>query len=72
MPFPLIGVLGAVCAALGGYTLFWYHSLPADKRAEADRLAEEYAQELFGLTLDELVRDQLSRVHNLVRQRMAA
>jgi hypothetical protein len=72
MNVPVVGLLSAVAAALGLYGLWWYHSLSEEKRAEADRLAVQFARALYNKALDQLTSGQLSQVYELVKNRMAA
>jgi hypothetical protein len=69
---PVVGIVSAVAAALGLYGLWWYHNLPKEEQAEADRLAVEYARKLYDKTLDQLTSHQLGRVYELVKGRFAA
>jgi len=69
---PLIGILSSVCTALGLYGLYWYHNLTKAEQEEADRLACEYAQELYSKGLDQLTSQQLSRVQELVEARFVS
>ena len=55
-------------AAGAGYTLYWYTQLPAAEKAEADRLAVEYAKQLYSKALHELTSSQLGQVYNLVKK----
>jgi hypothetical protein len=72
MQVPIIGILSSLAATLGLYGLFWYHNLTDAQRDEADRLATEHAQELYGKGLDELTSSQLGRIHDLVKAKYAA
>jgi hypothetical protein len=72
MRFPIVGVLSAVAAALGLYSMYWYENLDKEEKAEADRLAAEYARRLYSKGLDDLTSQQLSRVTELVKGRFAA
>jgi hypothetical protein len=69
---PLIPLASVVMASIGGYCLYWYHSLSRDEQKEADRLANQYAMDLYNLTLDQLTAQQIERIHSLVKQRYAA
>jgi hypothetical protein len=72
MSFPLVGVLSALCAALGIYGLVWYHGLTKEEQQEADRLAAQYAWQLYNKGLDKLTSLQMRRVHELVKGHFAA
>jgi len=51
---PVFGLLSAVLTAVGGYSLYWYHSLSESDRAKADQIALQYAQRLYSCGLDSL------------------
>jgi len=70
MAFPLIGILGALVTAVGGYTLYWYHGLSREEQQEADRLAAQYAKSIYRKSLDQLHADQLAHIQELVRKRL--
>jgi hypothetical protein len=65
---PVIGLLGAACAALGGYVLLWYHDLSKDEREEADRLACQYAMQLYNRKLDQLSLPEKALVTEMVQR----
>lgn len=65
---PVIGLLGTAFAALGGYILVWYHDLTKEEREEADRLACEYAMQLYNLKLNQLSHSQKSFINDLVKR----
>ena len=67
MAFPIFGLASAVLTAVGGYGLYWYHNLSKPEQEEADRLAANYAVQLYNKSLDELTSMQLKRVHDLVQ-----
>jgi hypothetical protein len=71
MFFPLIPVLSTICAALGLYSLYWYENLSKEEKQEADRLASQYAMNLYNKGLDQLSKQQLGRVHDLVKRHFA-
>ena len=66
MRIPLIGIFSSVCTALGLYGLYWYHNLTKEEQEEADRLACQYAQQLYSKGLDQLTSQQLSRVQESI------
>lgn len=68
MPIPFIGLVAAMLAAGAGYTLYWYEQLSAAEKAEADRLAIQYAKQLYGKALHELTTSQLGQIHDLVKR----
>ncbi len=66
--FPLIPLL-ALASILGGAgTLRWYSCLGKECREKADRLAAEYARDLFGKRLSQLTRAEANRVHALAKR----
>ena len=66
---PVIGLIGTAFAALGTYVLVWYENLTKDEKAEADRIACDYAKQLYNLKLNQLSHSQKVTIHDLVRQR---
>jgi len=72
MNIPWVGIGSALMAALGGYGLLWYHNLSKAEQAEADRMAANYARQLYSTSLDQLTSHQLKRVQELVKGRFAA
>jgi hypothetical protein len=60
--------LAAVLAAGAGYSLVWYERLSAAEKAEADRLAIDYAKQLYNTGLRELSKSQLGQVYDLVKR----
>ena len=65
--FPYVGVFGAIAAALGLYTMYWYENLSKEEKDRADQLAKQYAMSLYSTGLDKLTSDQLARVNTLVK-----
>ncbi len=65
---PVIGLLGTAFAALGTYLLVWYHDLTKEEREEADRLACEYAMQVYNLKLNQLSHSQKSIINDLVKR----
>jgi len=72
MFFPLIPALSSICSALGLFGLWWYHGLTKAEREEADRLAYQYAEQLYGKALDKLTYSQLGRICELVKAHLKA
>lgn len=67
MFFPIIPLL-ALAAILGGsVTLVWYDKLSQEQKEEADRLAANYAKELYGKSMRELTQAQTSHVVALTK-----
>ncbi len=71
MRIPIVGILSALATALGLYGLYFYGNLSKEEQAEADRLAAEYARTLYSKGLDQLTSEQVRRVFELVKGRMA-
>jgi len=69
---PLIPIAAVVATSVGAYILAWYHNLGKDEQAEADRLANQYALDLYQTGLDKLTAQQVDRVHKLVKGHFAA
>ncbi len=72
MRIPWVGLGSAVAAALGLFGLYWYDNLSREEKEEADRMAEEYAKNLYGRAVDQLTASQLTRVRELVKGNFAA
>lgn len=72
MNLPVTGAVASMLTALGVFTLAWYFKLPMAERAEADRLAIEYAKHLYGKGVHELTSHQMNWVHDLVKARVAS
>jgi hypothetical protein len=52
----------------GGVTLVWYDELSKDDKERADRIAANYANQLYGKSAKELTRAQSNRVAELTKQ----
>jgi 2-polyprenyl-3-methyl-5-hydroxy-6-metoxy-1,4-benzoquinol methylase len=61
-------ILSSVFAAVGAVGLCWYYSLSLEEQERADKLANEYAKQLYQKSMDELNSHQLSDIQNRVRQ----
>ena len=72
MHIPVVGILGAIAAALGLYTLYWYENLSKEEKREADALAAEYARTVYDKGLNALTSAQLRHVQELVKGHFAA
>ena len=66
--FPVIGLLGTAFAALGAYVLVWYHDLTKEEREEADRLACDYAMQIYNRKLNQLSHSEKGFINDLVKQ----
>jgi hypothetical protein len=66
--FPIIPILALFAIIGGGATLVWYEDLSRDEKERADRLANQYASELFGKAVKELTKSQADSVHSMVRR----
>ena len=72
MHIPITGLLGAIAAALGLYTLYWYENLSKEEKREADALAAQYARKVYDKGLNALTSAQLQHVQELVKGHFAA
>jgi hypothetical protein len=68
MKIPLVGIVSAICAALGLCGLCWYGNLTEEEQAEADQIAATYAKRLYGKALEELTERQSSHVASLTKR----
>jgi hypothetical protein len=66
--FPLIPLFALFAVVGGGVTLAWYSELSKDKKEEADRIACEYAQDVFGKGLKELTKAEAQHVAMLTKR----
>jgi hypothetical protein len=64
----LIPILSSVLTALGLGGLWFYYLLSPEAKGRFDKLANEYAQQLYNKNLDGLTRQQISDTYNLVRR----
>lgn len=65
--FPFIPIAALLAVVGGGATLLWYDELTREEKELANRLANQYAGELFGKTVKELTKSQANAVQSLVR-----
>jgi hypothetical protein len=68
MKIPLVGLMSAICAALGLGGLYWYGNLTEEEQAKADQIAANYAKQLYGIAVEELTERQASHVARLTKQ----
>jgi len=68
MFFPIIPLLALAAILGGGVTLAWYDKLSKEQKEEADRIAANYAQELYGKSMKELTKAQSNHVVSLTKQ----
>lgn len=66
--FPFVPLLSLLAILGGTGALYWYSNLSKEEQEKADRIAGDYALELFGKTLDELTSAEAKRVHALTKQ----
>lgn len=71
MKLPIVEILSAAAALVGACGLIWYENLPKPKQEEADRLAQEYAKQIYNMALDSLSAGQLGHVWNVVKKHVA-
>jgi hypothetical protein len=69
---PVVGILAAVAAAVGLYTMYWYENLSKEDKQRADEFAVEYAKEVYGKGLNSLTSAQLKHVQELVKGHFVA
>ncbi len=63
--FPLIPILALFAICGGGVTLAWYSELSKEEKTEADRIACDYAKELYAKNLKELTQAEAAHVARL-------
>ena len=66
--FPFIPLLALIVILGGGTTLAWYGQLSKEQKQEADRIAFNYAKEVFGKGLKELTSEQAKHVAMLTKR----
>ena len=66
--FPLIPLFALFAVVGGGVTLAWYSELSKDEKEEADRIACDYAAELFGKSMKELTKEESHQVAMLTKR----
>jgi hypothetical protein len=69
--FPLIPLFALIAIFGGGATLLWYDELSKEQKQEADRLAGNYARQIYGKAIDELSKDQAGHVARMTKQHFA-
>jgi hypothetical protein len=67
---PIIPWLCAGFVATGLAGLFWYDSLTAEQKQEADRLAAQYAEQLYQKSVAMLTTDERDTVASFVRRHL--
>lgn len=65
--FPLLPLLGMAGIFGGAGTLAWYARLSKEEKAEADRVAENLASDVFGKAIWQLNRSESRHVSKLTR-----
>ena len=66
--FPIIPVLAIIALVGSGGTLIWYDKLNKEQKETANRIAMNYAWQLYGKAVNELTKDQASHVARLTKQ----
>lgn len=66
--FPLLPLLGMAGIFGGAGTLAWYARLSKEEKARADRVAEDYAADLFDKAVWQLNRSESRHVSKLTRR----
>ncbi len=69
--FPLVPLFALIAIFGGGATLLWYEQLSKEQKQEADRLAAQYAKQIYSKAVNELSREQANHVARLTRQHFA-
>ena len=66
--FPLLPLLGLTGIFGGAGTLVWYARLSKQEKAAADRIAEEYASDLFDKAVWQLSRSEAKHISKLTKR----
>lgn len=66
--FRLIQLIALIAVFGGGATLLWYDGLSEEEQQEADRIACDYARQLYNKGLKELTKAQANQVALLTKQ----
>jgi hypothetical protein len=66
--FPIIPLLALAAILGGGVTLVWYDELTKEQKEEADRIAANYARQLYGKTVKQLTKEQGNHVASLTKR----
>ena len=67
---PVIPLVSVIVTSVGGYVLWWYHQLTKPEQEKADRLAAQYAWDLYQTGIDQLTANQLHRIQELVKKNL--
>ena len=66
--FPWVPVISAIAAAWGLFGLCWYDQLSEQEKERADRLAADYAKQIYDKTIKQLSEQEFSHVLELVKR----
>lgn len=66
--FPFIPLIALASLLGGSVTLIWYYCLSPEEQKKADRIAGQYALEMFGKKLDELTSSEANDVHKFTKR----
>ena len=66
--FPLIPLLALFAILGGGVTLVWYDQLSSEEKKEADRIACDYAKDIYDKSLEDLSQKQADHVALLTKR----
>jgi hypothetical protein len=66
--FPLIPLLAIFAIVGGGATLVWYDRLSKEEKQKADRIACDYAKEVFNKSLEDLTNEEAKHVAMLTKR----
>ena len=72
MFFPLIPILAIAAMIGGGVTLTWYSELSEKEKGEADRIACDYASDIYDKSIKELTNAEANHVASLTKRHFSA
>ncbi len=69
--FPVIPLLAVFAIFGGGAALLWYDRLSPQEKQKADRIACDYARDVFGKGMKELTKAEANHVAMLTKRHFA-
>ncbi len=66
--FPIIPLLALLAIFGGGATLVWYDRLSKEEQERADRIACDYAKQVFNKSMEDLSKEQAKHVAMLTQR----